>query len=56
MNIEEISKLRDYLHLLISKNADYSDILKSSKELDEVILEFYQENLKGKSIENNNPK
>ncbi|MCH3963206.1 MAG: Spo0E family sporulation regulatory protein-aspartic acid phosphatase [Clostridium sp.] len=56
MNSEEIYKLRDYLHMLISKNADYSEILKSSKELDEVILKFYRENLKEKSIETDNPK
>jgi uncharacterized protein YdcH (DUF465 family) len=36
----EISELRDELHSLINKNADYNEILKTSVELDKLIAEF----------------
>lgn len=36
----EISLLRDELHSLINKNADYDEILKISVELDKLIAEF----------------
>lgn len=45
----KICVLREKLHLLISEEADYEEILKLSQELDEVIVKFTYEKLKGRS-------
>lgn len=37
---EKIEKLREQLHLLITEEANYSEILKVSRELDECIIEY----------------
>lgn len=37
---EEIEKLRDKLHSLIKENADYSEILRVSQELDAYIVQY----------------
>ncbi len=37
---EEIIKLRERLHLLITEKADYNKVLEASQELDEVIAEY----------------
>ncbi len=37
---ERMDKLREKLHLLIERKADYEEILKASQELDKCISEF----------------
>lgn len=37
---EKIEKLREKLHLLIAEEANYSEILKVSRELDDYIIEY----------------
>jgi hypothetical protein len=43
---DEICKLREKLNRSIEKGQDYSKIYAISVELDELIAEFYRENLK----------
>lgn len=52
MTEDRIYTLREQLYLLIDRNADYNEILKTSEELDEAIVEFiYNENKKNVSTQ-----
>lgn len=47
----KIGVLREELHSLINENADYSEILRISRELDKVIVEFIYSKLKNEDKE-----
>ncbi|MDI6619688.1 MAG: aspartyl-phosphate phosphatase Spo0E family protein [Clostridiales bacterium] len=42
---QKINELREKLYMMISKNADYSEILETSKELDKYINIYNSERL-----------
>jgi hypothetical protein len=46
---ERIDELREKLHLLIDKKIEYSQILKTSEELDKCITQITYERLKNTS-------
>lgn len=50
---EKMEKLREKLHLLITEDANYNDVLKVSRELDCCIIEYLKsENEKSTIIKN----
>lgn len=46
MNSESLQEVRNRLNALIEKNSDYNEILKVSTELDNLIVDYMEQNNK----------